>query len=780
MIEFSYKPGWPWLLGITVGAVLLVWWSYATAIGRPKPGVRTLLFGLRLIAVAGVAGCLLDPQWVESIKHQQPARLAVLLDTSRSMSVRDMEADRMASAKAWLRDTVVPNIPANVALGYFGFDQDCASLSTGPRPGMPPFESASPTGSVTALAKALEQLLSASGSQPLLGVLVCSDGIENGGEDPLATARLYRRKGVPIHTATFGTTNEPRDIVVENVQVKRSMLNQSRNRIGVLVRSAGFAGETVPVQLRFEHQVVAQTSLTLTGGIQRAELEFAPHLKGYHVFEAAVPVQRDEWLAANNRRPFGLEIIDPTIRVLYMEGTPTQAQQPEWKYLKDALESDPNIKCKVLFRWPGTAKQGVNTVDVDPDTGETVYSVQHPTRGYPRTLMGLLEYDVVINSDILKESFSAEQLRNTARLVEEFGGGFVMVGGKKAFGAGGYHRTILDKFIPVAMENDADTANTAFQLVIAPRAWNHPLISFGATREETIQIWTRKFPTLYGFNRVGRAKPGAYTLAVDPNEQTASGPRILLAAQEVGKGRTMAFTSDTTRTWGKDFETLWGERTESGMGTRFAESNCDTQYYRRFWINAIRWLAAGKVGDTNGPVSLELAHTVARPGDSVAATIRVVNTERKPTGQASVSLTLNAPTETSRTVTAKFDAATQQYHAKLALPTAAHYTVTATANLSQIRLGQDSKLLVCEDADTEMETVRAKPELMAALAKTSGGKILSPEIKNPAAIQALYDGMAPATVELRRTPLWDRTWWLALLIGALTTEWVVRRLRGLA
>ena len=38
----------------------------------------------------------------------------------------------------------------------------------------------------------------------------------------------------------------------------------------------------------------------------------------------------------------------------------------------------------------------------------------------------------------------------------------------------------------------------------------------------------------------------------------------------------------------------------------------------------------------------------------------------------------------------------------------------------------------------------------------------------------------PTLIEYRRTPLWDKSWWLGLVLGLLTLEWTVRRWRGLA
>lgn len=104
------------------------------------------------------------------------------------------------------------------------------------------------------------------------------------------------------------------------------------------------------------------------------------------MYEVSVSTTPGEWLASNNQRPFGLEVVDPTLRVVYMEGTPqnNQSPQPEWKYLKDALQSDPGIQVTTLYRQFGNNGQYLNTVDSDPETGERIYPVEHPTQGFPK------------------------------------------------------------------------------------------------------------------------------------------------------------------------------------------------------------------------------------------------------------------------------------------------------------------------------------------------------------------------------------------------------------
>ena len=317
MIEFTHLLQARWLI---TGAALLaasLGLSYWWARGNSRHWLRLSLAGLRWAIMAAVVVCLLNPEWVEAIRHQQRARFAVLLDTSRSMATKDTAPTRLAAAKRWLEDNLAKAAPANISLNYYAFNDALTPLGS--------LDSAAPTGSATGLADALQNLLTVSSDEPLAGVLLCSDGIENMRRDPEAMAELYHRKGIRIHSLTVGTTNDIQDIVLENVQVKRAVPNQAPARIGINLRAFGYRDQSVPIQLLCANQVVGSKTVKLKDGAQRIEMEFTPRQRGFQIYEVRVPVQPGEWLATNNRRVFGMEVIDPAIQVIYMEGTPQQS-----------------------------------------------------------------------------------------------------------------------------------------------------------------------------------------------------------------------------------------------------------------------------------------------------------------------------------------------------------------------------------------------------------------------------------------------------------------------
>ncbi len=774
MTEFTHHPSPIALVLAGLLAASVVGASYFWARGRAASPIRVGLAMVRWFVLAVLVICLLDPQWVETFQNPRKARVAVLLDTSKSMATHDLGTGRLEAGRTWIQSHLLSDDGSGLDVVSLGFGATLQRLSS--------LAGASPTGGVSELTGALETLLGSPGDQPLTGVVLVSDGIETSNRDPESIARLYRRQGIPIHTLLTGTTNEPRDVLIKNVTVKRAVPNESPTRISLSVRSPGFRGSVGFLTIRRGKEVLASKEVRLNGGNQVVEMEFTPRQKGFQVYEVSLASTPGEWLASNNRRQFGLEVIDPTIRVLYMEGTPqnSRSPQPEWKYLKDALESDKYIQVTALYRTLGNNGQFLNTVDSDPETGQRIYPVEHPTKGFPRTLAGLLEYDVVIHSDIRISSFTLDQLNSMAMLVEQHGGGFVMIGGNSAFGKGGYHQTILDRLIPVAMSNGNDSEARPVKLQITRQGLAHPIIRFSGTVEETRRVWWDKFPMLYGMNQVERAKPGAVVLAQEGDISGAAfqDANVLIAVQEVGRGRSMAFTSDTTRAWGRDFETLWGEPIRTG--SPLTESNSDSRYYRQFWVNAIRWLAAGKAGKTNQPVVVELSQGYCSPGDTITASVRVRDSSQRDIPTAEVSVFVVHGSKTNRAATAKYDAASRCYLADIVPAVDGSMVVTAVAQQKGMRLGEDRQLLVAESVDRELQDLRAKPERMSSIARLSGGRSWNLQTAKRSDLDVVFQEVPPPTVEYKRQPLWDKPWWLGMVLTLLCSEWAIRRWKGLA
>jgi hypothetical protein len=169
VIEFTYKPDWHlWLAGGLL-ITALVGWSYFAARGGVNGGIRFGLFSLRLSALAVVVICLLDPQRVEEVRHFQPAYVAVLVDTSRSMGWKEGERSRLDLAKTWVKEKL--KVPDNFALSYYSFNSNLFPLAN--------LAAAVADGNRTALAETLENLAAATAQNSPASVVLLSDGGDN-------------------------------------------------------------------------------------------------------------------------------------------------------------------------------------------------------------------------------------------------------------------------------------------------------------------------------------------------------------------------------------------------------------------------------------------------------------------------------------------------------------------------------------------------------------------------------------------------------------------------
>ncbi len=147
---------------------------------------------------------------------------------------------------------------------------------------------------------------------------------------------------------------------------------------------------------------------------------------------------------------------------------------------------------------------------------------------------------------------------------------------------------------------------------------DHPILQFGATREQTAALMA-KLPALDGVNLVAGAAPGATVLLAHPSLRARGGaPMPVLATAEAGKGRTMALTTDTSWHWAF---------LSAGKG--------DTrQAYDRFWRNAIRWLIRDP--------ELKYLRVIAqqdrvRLGTPIRAVVRAYNPDYSPAAVHEVS-----------------------------------------------------------------------------------------------------------------------------------------------
>ncbi len=88
--------------------------------------------------------------------------------------------------------------------------------------------------------------------------------------------------------------------------------------------------------------------------------------------------------------------------------------------------------------------------------------------GLPRTLSELQRFDLFVLSDVSALKMTRDQMELYRTWVQQFGGGFLMIGGENSFGVGGYFRTPIETMLPVRTEHDdrQETPTVAMYVVL--------------------------------------------------------------------------------------------------------------------------------------------------------------------------------------------------------------------------------------------------------------------------------------------------------------------------
>ena len=740
-------PAWALaLVGLAaVASVLLAWRGLR---GEPSRRRRALLVALRTVSAALALFLVAEPaiQLLQTARVRR--RFAVLVDASRSMGFPVEEGGRSRSdaAAALLAGSrgALERLGERVDLEWWTFAGDATPTDAA---GV----AAAPRGGRTDLMAALHA--AAAGSRRLAGALVVSDGADNAalaeGLDGPARADL-EALGFPVNAVSAGA-DSPRDVAVERVAVDDFAFVRNTLTVEATLRVRGYSREEVQVVLRREGSVVATAKVKLEPGRDRyaVPLSFAPDATGTFVFTLEARPLPGEAIADNNSRSFALRVIRDRVRVLLVAGRPSWDE----RFLRGLLKQDPNVDLVSFF----ILRQNVD----NPGPQEDLSLIPFPVA----EIFGpqLKTFDAVLFVNFAWSPYRSLQIESFLPGIRDYvlaGGAFAMVGGEQSFGEGRYGETPIAEILPVAPLDGTRPVEEDFHPRLTAEGRRHPVTRLASGDGPNAAAWDA-LPSLPGLDLVRPLPPGqgAAVLLEAPGILVDGRPAPVVAVREVGRGRTLAVTTDSSWFWGF-------VAAESGRGGRA---------HQRFWLDALRWLVRDPGTDA---LQVRPDEQAVEPGAPVGLTISLRGADSGPAAGRKVQVELVG--EDGRSA-ARGEARTgPDGEARLELlpPGPGAYRIVARSDGGDAATGETGSAAVAvrgtgpEDADAA-----PRPKLLRAIADATGGGYS--ELPGGALPElALRD---PERVEIGRrkdVPIWDRAGYLAALAVALAAEWVLRRRFG--
>jgi uncharacterized membrane protein len=526
---------------LILAGVALVAWSLWR---RRALGWRLLLpVGvLQATLLALVLGLLWRPVLnVERVRDREN-ELAIAIDASASMAYGDSGLprdslraalpvgrapsgqSRLQEVAAALQKDTLQRLEKTFAVRLFGFAQATTPLDS--LTAMPP------PGRQTRIGDALTQVLQSAGSAPLAGVILFSDGAENGDtltEERLAEIASY---GVPVHTVGIGPEKVLGDLELERVAVSSNAPAGSTIDAEVGIRHHGAASARLRVYDRDNLVAARDVKLRPEAGSTSLSLDLPAGQAGTHELRFVLEPLQDERNVVNNTRTRVVNVPPARRNILYVEGEPRW----EYKFLRRAVDSDRALRVASIVRTTPNKhyRQGVNSPEELVD-------------GFPADAAELFAYDAVIIGSFEAASLRAEQHRLLKEFVDRRGGTVLMLAGRYGLSAGGWQNAALAQTLPVQLtgRQPAQFVQRPAQAQLTVYGAESPIPRLDADARRNLERW-KSLPPLADYQSLGRLKPGAIVLLEANGEQ---GRSPLLVWQHYGRGAAYVLATASTLRW---------------------------------------------------------------------------------------------------------------------------------------------------------------------------------------------------------------------------------------
>lgn len=728
-----------WLTLAALGVVLLVsyGWARPAVVARKRWGSILALTALGMTVVLAI---LLNPTWIEPITA--PAGkplLTILVDGTASMATPDAGAGATRfQAAARLAAALAGSAGNRSEVRIRTFAGGVKAIEPGE------LAAHTPDGEVTDLAAALRESLSEDRPQGQ-SIVLFSDGIHNanGGTMPvLQAAQQARALACPVFTRTLGGDHAARDLAVELRAPQELAYAGQKVPVAVLLRQRGLTGAKANVALMQDGKELERREVALAApGETEVRFQVGQEKPGIYRYEVRAEPVPGEVSLANNAALLVLRVVDQPVRVLLLEG------KPYWdaKFLMRTLTSDPSVELDCLVRLSGE-RLFRRTLSRSPATSmKDDAGLQEKWEALPASSdvlsAGLNAYQIVVlgrDAEVFLTEPMVTQLR--AWLARE-GGCLVCYRGQPTAQVS----QPLGQLLPVRWSRGQETR---FQLSLTERG--RDLHWFTGAGDGLANL-----PTLATAAQPEQPRPLAVVVATT---QGAANPAVTY--QPYGLGRVVTI--------------------EGGGMWRWAflppQQKEQDQVYPALWHNLLRWLISHAALLPGQQRALRGEKVSFSPAEPAVATL-LLREERAREKVPLVELT-GAGLPQPRTFTP----------APLGDEPGAFRVLFGTLPLGryEARLVEGGARSAAADmifdvrsSSEEALDLKARPDLMAQIARQSGGAVLEGDDAPALEAQLRQHLEQGRPQQVRRLSAWDRWWVVAGVLALWAGAWALRRSSGL-
>ncbi|MCA9262389.1 MAG: VWA domain-containing protein [Planctomycetales bacterium] len=629
----------------------------------------------------------------------------------------------------------------------------------------------------TRLGDALAYVVDKERGGPIAAVVVMTDGNLNSGVDVSAVVQAADAARIPVYPVGVGSDRRPQNLKIVDVEAPPRVFPGDGFSLTGYLQSSGFQGKVVDVSLESyipaggdtqpSATVVEQRRVTLgeDGEVIPLRFELTPEEIGERTYVLKVTELTEEIDKTDNQREATVKFVDRKTRVLLLAGGPLR----EYRFVRNLLFRDPQVTVDVLLQSSpsGAAQEADAILDDFPETAEEMF-----------------EYDCVIAFDPNWEALDMGDVELLERWVEESAGGLVFVSGAVYTPEwSGRRRStptidLVRGLCPVTFysasslltSRDRYSAESAWPLEFTEEGLKARFLRLDDDERTSREAWQR-FEGVYGHTSVRGPKPAAtvYARFSDPDSRIDDELPVYMAGQFYGAGRVFFM----------------------GSGEMWRLRSLDETYFETFYTKLLRFVSEGRLLRNSSRGVLLVSKDRCTLGESILVQAVLQDAQHRPLTATTVEASLIDPAGLRRPLTLKqIQDASQAgtYTSQFVAEQDGDYRI-------ELPLPQGDGLEVLEREvmvrvpELEVENPQRNDALLSRLATDTGGfyYVGLDALQGTTEQTDLASAIAPADqitfLPSTPDPEFERrlmSWLMALICGALCSEWLIRRLNRLA
>jgi hypothetical protein len=610
-------------------------------------------------------------------------------------------------------------------------------------------DDAEPPTNLSAVFEHLATEISAGGARM---AVIITDGRHNDVDALPPQEAAAQLADLPIYLTPIGNPEQIRDALVHRVEAPTAVAENDTAVIDVIVTGYDCEGQTSAVVLRQGGREVDRRAFDFASNHSdyRAQFTVKAETRGWQEYIVEVEPIADESNTTNNFQPVSFEVVRNEHRVLLADSV----ARWEFRYLSQLFRRDEHVKCDELLFSPQV--HGTGALADKPALPETVDEWSR--------------YDVAILGDLGPKQLSSASQQALHEFVDR-GGNLIIIAGQRSMPMTFIGQPLVD-VLPVE-RGGGGLAQQGYVLRVTDEGSLNSALAIADSAEESRRQWDRiyrRFP-VFALSEFSKPKPTAHMLLAaieadgDDSRKGGERERAFLSWQRVGAGRVAYLAAP------ESYRLRWRR---------------DDRLHHRFWGQLLRWMTAANAGAGVELVRLQTNRTRYLKGESVEATVWLRDPDGRPL--AGESIRLEARSFDGAVMTAELTPDPQTpgryFGAMGGLAPGAYQLVVGGRIIDELLPKEgdaeqvQTTIAVRAGESVELANTQSNRPLLQQVAEATGGQVIPPTALGELLRLVSLEPRISERVE--RKPIWNHWSNLFIVLGCLSTEWIVRKRKGLA